>query len=160
MASAVAVVDYRVEGAQVAVGSILNKAEEARLVDVIRKMELGTTGEIRIHITKSVSKNGIMADAAATFEKLGMTKTRQRNGVLLYIAVKAHELAVIGDEGIHKIVGQEGWQHIVDDLRAYFAKGDYYAGLHKAIEGIGAVLTAHFPGTGSPNELPDQISSH
>lgn len=141
-----------------AVGELLNKGEEARLVEAIRTAESKTTGEIRVHIAKRVSSHGIMADAAKSFVKLGMTETATRNGVLLYVAVKSRELACIGDKGIHEIVGNEGWNHIINELKAHFAKGDYFVGLHKAVQSIGETLARHFPGTGGINELPDEIS--
>jgi uncharacterized membrane protein len=159
-ASAVVAVDYQEEEAQVAVGEILNKSEEKRLVELIRSVEKNTTGEIRVHITKSVSAKGVMTDAARAFTALGMDKTADRNGVLLYIAVKDHALACLGDKGIHEKIGDDGWKKIIDDLRAYFAKGDYFAGLHRAIEGIGETLKTHFPGAGGINELSDEISSN
>ena len=139
-------------------GELLNTAEEERLAGIIRAVEHKTTGELRVHITKHVSRHGVMADAAAAFLKLGMDKTVARNGVLLFIAAKDHELACIGDKGIHDIIGEDGWKKIIADLRDYFSKGDYYIGLHRAIEAIGEVLYTHFPGKGSPNELPDEIS--
>jgi uncharacterized membrane protein len=38
-----------------------------------------------------------------------MEQTKDRNGVLLYIAMESKQLAIYGDEGIHKIVGQDYW---------------------------------------------------
>jgi uncharacterized membrane protein len=151
-------VAYLAEVVQVADGEILNKAEEERLVGLIRTIERKTTGEIRVHITKHVTRLGVIQDANRAFLKLGMDKTERRNGVLLYIAVKDHELACIGDEGVHKIVGDNGWQHIVTSLQDHFKKGDYYLGLHKAVVSIGSILETHFPGQASVNELPDEIS--
>ncbi|MEW6055851.1 MAG: TPM domain-containing protein [Bdellovibrionota bacterium] len=144
-----------------AVGEILNKGEEQRLVGLIKKLERKTSGEIRVHIAKKVSRKGVLTDAAIAFHKLGIDKTAQRNGVLIYIAVRDHELACIGDKGIHEKIGDQGWKSIVEQLRLDFSKGDYFAGLHKALENVGEVLASHFPHAGGANtdELPNEISS-
>ena len=59
--------------------------------------------------------------AAEIFLKLNMQNTKDRNGVLLYIAMKDHELALFGDEGIHQKVGAEYWKNAVKKMIAQFA---------------------------------------
>lgn len=142
-------------------GKILNKDEAHRLVALIQNIEKKTTGEIHIHIAKRTSRHGVMADAARIFHKLGMTKTRERNAVLLYISIKHRHMACIGDKGIHDKIGDEGWKKAIEELSASFKKGDYYLGLHKAVEDIGQVLIAHFPlrnGSHAENALSDEIT--
>lgn len=144
-----------------AVGKILNQKEESLLVASIAKAEENTTGEIRVHIANKVSRRGPIADAATVFRRLGMHRTEQRNGVLIFVAIKSHQLACIGDKGIHERVGDAAWQSIVDQLRDDFARGDYFIGLKKSVEASGALLAHHFPSDGRPsaNVLDNSISS-
>lgn len=145
-----------------AVGKILNKSEEQRLVKLIGELERKTSGEIRIHIESKTSRHGILADATRIFKKLGMDKTKNRNGVLILVSIKNHELACIGDQGIHEKAKQEFWEETVKLLQSAFKKGDFFIGLHQAIERVGAVLSEHFPykdGEENPNELSNEISS-
>lgn len=160
MAGAAEAVAAQAEEAQVGPGKVLKKEEESKLVELISKLEHETTGEVRIHLTKHVSKYGVMTDAQNCFDKLGMSKTKDRNGVLLYIAVNDKQLACIGDAGIHEKVHSEGWQALVSEITSHFAKGEFFEGLYRAIEKIGVFLKEYFPHDGStnPDELPNTVS--
>ena len=143
------------------VAIFLNSAEENLIAQRIGAVEKATTGEVHVHLSSGRIHKSIMDDAAYVFRQLGLDRTRQRNGVLLYIAVSAHEFAILGDEGIHRIVGQAGWDAAAAKLTAAFAKGDFGPGLLAAIDDIGAVLTKHFPAAAdahNPDELPNRPS--
>ena len=93
------------------------------------------------------------------FHQLNMQNTKQRNGVLFYLAYHSKSFAVWGDEGIHEIVKDEFWKSITDCAIDYFKKGDYITGLEKSIELCGEKLKQHFPlQDDDKNELPNQIS--
>lgn len=166
MAAGAAVVVALVVEAQVAAGKkesrgFLTKEEEQRLVTLIQNVERRTTGEIRVHLTERVSKHGPIADAQAAFHKLGMDKTKERNGVLIFIAHRDHQMSCIGDEGIHKFVGEDGWKHIIEILKSHFSREEHYVGLHKAIENVGETLASHFPAIHdeeNKDELSNEIS--
>jgi uncharacterized membrane protein len=145
----------------VATGSLLNPKEEEELVALIGALEKQTTGEIRIHVAKHVSRHGPIADATRVFRNLKMDATRERNAVLVFVGLKPRKLACIGDQGIHKVIGDKGWQSIVDEALSHFKKGDFYLGLHHAVETLGKVLKEHFPlrdGESKANALPDEIT--
>ena len=100
-----------------------------------------------------------MARAAAVFEHLGMHRTAARNGVLIYVSVEDHKLAVLGDQGIHARVGQVYWQRLVDAVLAHFREARPRDGLLHAVAEVGAVLARLFPRRpGDVNELSDQVS--
>jgi uncharacterized membrane protein len=88
-----------------------------------------------------------------------MDHTKDRNGVLVYIAVKDRQLAVLGDEGIHKQVGTEFWQKEVREMIDEFHANHYAVGIATVVTEIGEALKTHFPyqGTTDKNELPDDI---
>ncbi|MDA3779148.1 MAG: TPM domain-containing protein, partial [Bacteroidales bacterium] len=60
---------------------IITEEGKSLITEAIRKAELNTSGEIRIHI-ESKCKNDVLDRAAYIFEKLSMHKTNLRNGVL------------------------------------------------------------------------------
>jgi len=148
----------------VAVGNkckILNAAEEKLIVSKIAEIEKETSGEVHIHISSEKIKNSPMESALYHFKHLGLDLTKNRNGVILYIAVKEKKFAIYGDEGIHKFIKQDGWNTISEDLHNAFQKGDFCIGIINAIQKIGDVLKTNFPqelGTDNPNELTDEIS--
>lgn len=79
--------------------AFLSAAEKEQVVAAIRAAEAMTSGEIRVHLDRRCK--GDPQDAAKrVFEKIGMDRTDEKNGVLLYLAVKDHSFAVIGDSGI------------------------------------------------------------
>jgi uncharacterized membrane protein len=77
------------------------------IVKNIRNAEQQTSGEVRIFVESRCRYVDPLDRAKEIFFQLGMDKTNQRNGTLLYVAVKDHQAAVFGDEGIHQKVGQK-----------------------------------------------------
>ena len=63
------------------------------MVVAIQKAEKNTSGEIRIHIENHFTGN-ILDRAAKVFAQLKMHKTALRNGVLIYVALQDHQLAI------------------------------------------------------------------
>lgn len=97
--------------------------------------------------------------AAEIFYQLKMDETAQRNGVLLYIAVRDHQVAVFGDEGIHKMVGEQYWFAEVSKMLEQFRQEHLVDGIVECINDIGEALYQHFPYNRETdkNELPDEI---
>lgn len=139
---------------------ILFSEEENRLiVKAVRHAEQRTSGEIRVFVENHCSWMDAIDRAAEIFISLQMHKTEQRNAVLVYVALKDHQLAVFGDEGIHQKVGSEYWNKLVAEMLKAFNREDYAKGIAECVIQIGEALTTHFPfdrGT-DKNELPDQI---
>ena len=117
----------------------------------------GTSGEIRVHVTSRRPKD-LEARSQRRFQLLGMTNTRLRNGVLIYVAPRAHQFRVLGDSGIHEKVGDAFWASVASAMEESFKKGEFTEGLVSAVARVGEALAAHFPRLpGDVNELPDSI---
>ena len=137
---------------------ILNTAEEQILVEAIATAEKNTSGEIRVHIEKDCNGD-VLERAKVVFEKLGMTATEARNGVLIYIAEESHKFAIIGDAGIHEKVGHDFWDHSKDLMLAHFKKGEFVEGIKEAVLSCGEALKKYFPyQKNDANELSNDIS--
>jgi uncharacterized membrane protein len=134
-----------------------SKLDSERIVAAIGRAEAGTSGEIRVHVTRHEPAD-IEARARESFEKLGMTKTAERNGVLLYIAPRVRKFQILGDAGVHERCGDEFWKQTSTAMEEAFHRGEFTGGLIAGIERIGELLKAHFPrGAKEGNELPDEI---
>ena len=132
--------------------------EEARIVAAIRAAEKDTSGEIRVHVEVGET-NSALDVAARVFHELGMDKTADRNGVLILLEVDRHEFAIIGDEGITKVVPENFYDEERDIMQQYFRRGEFAEGIALAIERVGANLRKFFPYQADDvNELPDEIS--
>ena len=120
--------------------------------------ERGTAAEIRVHLDDRCAGDA-MARAIEIFERLHMHRTAERAGVLLYLAVTDHKVAVIGDTGIHQRVGQGYWDGLVARVIGHLREGHPREGLVGAIAELGAALSAHFPRRRDDrNELSDRVS--
>ncbi|RMG43183.1 MAG: TPM domain-containing protein [Acidobacteria bacterium] len=127
-------------------------------MEAIAAAERRTSGEIRVHLAAG-GEGEIMERAARTFEQLGMTATRERNGVLFYVDVPARRIAILGDAGIHERVPEGFWDEVLSRVRERFAEGRFGKGLAEGIALAGEALAEHFPHRPDDvNELPDQIS--
>lgn len=124
----------------------------------VQDAELETSGEIRVHI-ENTCEGDVLDRAATVFDKLGMTKTDQRNGVLIYVAVKSKKFAILGDMGINAKVPDHFWESTKTLMLEHFKKGQFSKGLVEGISLAGNELKAWFPyQTDDVNELPDDIS--
>lgn len=136
----------------------LTAEQQETVVAAVRLAEKGTSCEIRIHIDGNCATDA-MTRAQEVFGKLGMHKTKLRNGVLIYLACNTKVFAIIGDKGINDIVPENFWEDAATLLRQRFRKGQYTEGLSEAAIMIGEKLKEHFPiEPDDINEQPDEIS--
>lgn len=123
----------------------------------IKQAELLTSGEIRVYL-EDHSVDDPLDRAAYLFEKLGMSKTELRNGVLIYIACVDRRFCIIGDAGIHALVGDGFWHEISTNMQESFAQGMMREGLLNAIIAAGQALSIHFPRLkDDQNELSNEV---
>jgi uncharacterized membrane protein len=86
-----------------------------------------------------------VAAAQRHFAKTGMALTPGRNAVLIFLAPRSRQFAVIGDQGVHTACGDAFWTELTAAMEGYFKRGEFTAGLLHGIERAGALLAAHFP---------------
>lgn len=134
-------------------------AEKAQIVDAIRAAEKETSGEVRVYVESKNAYVDAIDRAAEIFYKLKMQNTDHRNAVLLYVAMKHHELALFADEGIYQKTGAEYWNTAVKNMIDKFSKDDIPGGIEQCVRQIGETLKEKFPyiPTEDKNELPDEI---
>ncbi len=137
----------------------IKQLDHPALEAAIARAEAVTSGEIRVLVLKESVAEPVAA-AQAAFTRLGMEKTRERNGVLIFVAPASQRFAVIGDEGVHAKRGQVFWDEMAAAMSGEFKRGQFTAGLLAGIERTGALLAAHFPHRPNDrNELPNRIVS-
>ncbi|MGN6492138.1 MAG: TPM domain-containing protein [Agriterribacter sp.] len=133
--------------------------ENQRIVAAIREAEKLTSGEIRVYVESRCRFVDPVDRAIELFYGLKMEQTEQRNGVILYIAIKDHQLAIYGDEGIHNKVGAAFWNEEVKHILSEFNADHHADGIIQIVREVGEALHEHFPYTATTdkNELPDEI---
>ena len=124
----------------------------------IEEAESRTSGEIRVSVSTFFFGN-VRRTAEAAFVRLGMNRTAERNGILIFVVPSRRAFVVLGDEGIHAKVGQEFWETVAAAISRRFKAGDFTGGLVHGITEVGAQLAEHFPfqGARDRNELPDEV---
>jgi uncharacterized membrane protein len=137
---------------------LLNQLRHDDIVAAIRAAEKKTSGEIRVFLSHQPIDDPVAA-AQAQFARLGMVKTRQRNGVLIFVAPRSRKFAVIGDAGVHQLCGEAFWQALAAEMSGHFKNAEFTTGIIHAIQTAGGLLAAHFPRhPDDRNELPDQVA--
>jgi uncharacterized membrane protein len=134
-------------------------AEEQKLiVTAIQEAERRTSGEVKVYVESRCSYVDALDRAVELFGEMALMATRERNAVLVYVAIKDHQLAVFGDEGIHQKVGPDYWNTEVIKMIRDFNRDNYALGIAGCVEDIGQALQEYFPYTDKDtNELSDDI---
>ena len=136
-----------------------SEEEKQQLVAAIQQAEKRTSGEVRIFVESRCRFVDAVDRAKELFLQLGMEKTKERNATLIYIAFEDHQLAILGDEGIHQKVGQEYWNKEVAKIIHEFRSEHILDGICQVVYDIGEALQQFFPydNETDKNELPDDI---
>lgn len=131
----------------------------------IESAEARTSAEIRVHLERRVPRrrwrtpSDALERARQVFAGLGMHRTRERNGVLIYLAVEDRRLAIVGDEGIHARVGEAYWARVRDLMVEKLRDRQPREAILAAIDEIARALGEHFPRRPDDrDELSDEVS--
>jgi len=133
--------------------------EQERIVNAIRLAEQQTSGEIRVYTESRCRFVDPLDRAAEVFWGLKMDLTKDRNGVLVYIAMKDRQFAILADQGIHEKVGQTFWNEEVSVMKKHFSNALPADAIEAVIADVWQALRTHFPYDRSTdkNELPDDL---
>jgi len=135
----------------------INRLEEARIVGAIAEAERKSSGEIRVYVSHR-KRTDPLAFAQKRFLELGMTNTRHRNAVLIYLVPRTRQFAIVGDRGVHEKCGDAFWRDVTARMTDLLKQGRFTDAILNAIQKVGDVLARNFPrDSEDQNELPDQI---
>lgn len=133
------------------------KIDHSRVVAAIAAAEQRTSGEIRVLVSRTAATEPVVA-AQKHFERMGMTRTAARNGVLIFVAPSSRNFAIIGDSGIHEKCGESFWRLLAAAMELHFKRGEFTEGLVHGIDRAGALLAENFPRAGNDrNELSNDV---
>lgn len=119
-------------------------------------------GQIRFAVEETLAPGALWRDktgrerALEVFSDLRAWDTEQNNGVLVYLLLADHDVEIVADRGIHRMVGEAAWEDICRAMEAALRAGQFETGVVRGIEAIGALLALHYPRHApGANELPD-----
>jgi len=105
-------------------------ALKAHFIGFVKRMMLS-----QIHLDQATRKR-----AEAAFLEEEVFNTRQRTGILIFISFFEHEVIVMADKGISKVVDQKEWDAIVKIIIEQIKKGKITDGIVAAITRCGEIL--------------------
>jgi putative membrane protein len=83
--------------------------------------------------------------AEAAFLELGVHRTDDRSGILLYVSLTEHRAVVLADEGISTKVDAKEWDDVCKLLLDGAARRDLATGFERAVDHSSSVLQRFFP---------------
>ena len=143
-----------------ALDKVIHPTDQQKIVDAIRAAERVTSGEVKVHVEQRCPGGDPYKRAVDLFQRLGLTKTKERNAVLVYVATRDRKFAILGDKGIHEEVGSAFWAEAVQRMKVSFARGAFGEGISGAIQSIGQRMAAKFPRkVDDVNEIDNEITT-
>ncbi len=140
----------------------LNDDELLRISNKIKQAEKTTAGEICVSIKEHMSflqkRKSVRDLAEEEFFKLGIDKTRDKTGILIFILLESRQFYILADKGINEKVEPSTWDTIKDEMQKMFLKGNFCQGIIHGIEEVGKILSANFPiKPDDTNELSNRV---
>ncbi len=127
----------------------LNDDELLRISNKIKAEEKKTAGEICVsikeHRTFLQRNKSVNELAREEFYKLGIDKTRDKTGIIIFMLLEARQFHILADEGINKKVPENTWDSIKDEIQEHFIEGRFSEGIIHGVDRVGKILSEHFP---------------
>ncbi len=121
------------------------------LVHRLPRLKLAFTLTSRVR--EVVHKRAIRA-----FHEKGLHRTREENGILIFISLLERRVWILGDRGINAVIPPERWTSLASDLASGMREGRMAETLVTTITDVGDILKKHFPHRmNDTNELPDLL---
>jgi uncharacterized membrane protein len=128
----------------------------------IAEVEKFTSGQIRLSIRDKRSLVEKLHKphelAVKDFERMGMSNTKHKTGILIFIIFNERFYDILADEGIHPKIPISTWNGLELKLKEEFRNGNYLNGILHIIKNVGDILKQEYPKEeGDSNELPDDV---
>lgn len=99
----------------------------------------------RFFLINSQVEEEVEEAAITSFYGEGLYRTRDENGILIFISLLEHRVWVLGDRGINEKIDPDRWQQIVAELTLGIKQGRQCEAICEAVHQTGEILKDHFP---------------
>jgi uncharacterized membrane protein len=127
----------------------LTDDELLRISNKIKEAEKTTAGEIAVSIREYKSffegKKTLRQLAEKEYMRLGINKTKEGTGVLIFLLLSEKQFYILADDNINKLTGENVWVDIKNIMQEKFVRGEFCKGILFGIDEIGKILAQHFP---------------
>jgi uncharacterized membrane protein len=139
---------------------VLHPYEQKKVVETIGQAERMSCGEIAVHVEGRVPGGDPIKRGQALIQKLGITRTRERNAVLIYAAVRDRRFAIIADTGVNEDPTSKVWDEALKRMTIAFRGGRFGDGICEGVKSVGRELAKKFPRqSDDTNEVSNEITT-
>jgi putative membrane protein len=114
----------------------------------------------RLLSRRDTRRRSVESAARATFVERGVSRTRERTGILVYVSCLEREVSVVPDKGVTDVIPPDAWAHALSALKQAVASNAGPGALAAAFAPLGALLARELPVRGDDvDELPDTVEA-
>jgi putative membrane protein len=106
---------------------------------------------------RGVQRRQAFRAAVEQFFVLGITRTRNRAGVLIFVSMAEHYARIIADDGLTGKIAEAEWRTVIDEMVGRLRDGQVNKAFILAVNQTGALLARAAPPDGGGNDLPDRL---
>lgn len=99
----------------------------------------------RLFISQREIDEEVEEAATIHFFREGLSRTRDENGILIFISVFEHRVWILADRGINRKVAKEQWDFIVRIITDGIKQKNQAEAICRAVKEAGQLLRDHFP---------------
>jgi uncharacterized membrane protein len=119
--------------------------EPTPILKALRFVEKKSTGEVRVHVSRDRFEKDPMNTALRLFEEYSMTRTTNRNAILVYLNRATRKFAILADEGIHRAVGQKYWDLLAANFGEDLQSTHFENAIALLVFSVGTTLAKKYP---------------
>jgi uncharacterized membrane protein len=140
----------------------INDDELLRISHKIKGTEKKTSGKICVTIREHrhflSKKKSVEELAQAEFIRLGVGKTQDKTGILIFILLEGRQFYILTDNGIKEKTHQNTWNVIKEQMQNMFINGEFGKGILHGIDMISNIQALHFPSNpDDTNTISDKV---
>lgn len=119
---------------------------------ITRQTDLG-----RFFLSPHERQQAALVRAELEFYRHKLSLTEDRTAVLIFISTFEHQVVVLGDEAIAKVIPDSTWGELCQIVVEGIKKGTFAHNMVSAVERMGKICSDYFP---AKSLNPNEISNH
>ncbi len=144
------------------INHFISDDEMLRISNKIKEVEKTTAGEICVAVKEHIhflhKNKSVHWLAEKEFFRLGIDKTKDKTGVLIFVLLPKRQFYIMADNGIHTKVADNTWDSIKDEMQKMFLSGEFSKGIIHGVQRVGKILSEHFPAKpNDTNEISNRV---
>lgn len=130
--------------------------------EMIAKSEMDHHAEVRLIVEPSLPFMSVLDGvssrerACELFSQYRIWDTEENCGILIYVDLADHQVEIVADRGVSRLIGDQEWETICRIMTDGFARGEFHQSVIAALGHLNELLEQHFPATG---DNPNQVSN-